>query len=351
MLSWSVDTTNDLGEAGQLLADAGQRLALTLTPALMFHLIMTLPDGRLARPAHRVLLLIVYTTATSIGLVLLADRDNIVVWPVVMLWAGTLTAVPFAHTTYRSAGVMDRRRMQWIGWAAVVAAEVAVVSAALSVVTGWPHHVGEISLAASGLVPLAIAAGTVPRLLNRVDRLLTHTVSLAGLTVLIVSAYLLALAAFGRRPNGSERSLLLLSMLAAAGAALAYQPARGWLTERANRVVYGERVSPDEALRTWGMRLTRAIPLDELLLQVAETLRKSMQLRSAQIWAGAAGHYEVAAMVPHGQVEPFSVGDKERAVVCRAGVSGGTWLDIWLPGFVAPGAAATTRVAPDRAQR
>jgi signal transduction histidine kinase len=27
-------------------------------------------------------------------------------------------------------------------------------------------------------------------------------------------------------------------------------------------------------------------------------------------------------------------------------VSGGTWLDIWLPGFVAPGAAATTRVAP-----
>ena len=30
----------------------------------------------------------------------------------------------------------------------------------------------------------------------------------------------------------------------------------------------------DEALRTWGSRLTRAIPLDELLLQLAETLRK-----------------------------------------------------------------------------
>jgi signal transduction histidine kinase len=110
--------------------------------------------------------------------------------------------------------------------------------------------------------------------------------------------------------------------------------------------VYGERVSPDEALRTWGMRLTRAIPLDELLLQLAETLRKSMQLRSAQIWAGADGHYEVAAMVPHRQVAPYSVGDKERAVVSRAGVSGGTWLDIWLPGFVAPGATTSTRVAP-----
>ena len=94
-------------------------------------------------------------------------------------------------------------------------------------------------------------------------------------------------------------------MLAAAGASLAYQPARAWLTERANRVVYGDRVSPDEALRTWGMRLTRAIPLDELLLQLAETLRKSMQLRSAQIWTGTDGHYEVAAMVPHRPLAPY----------------------------------------------
>ena len=220
---------------------------------------------------------------------------------------------------------------------ALVATEVAIVSVALSLVTDWPHHDAEIALAASGLVPLALALGTVPRMLARVDRLLTHTVSLAGLTALIVLAYLLALAAFGRKPTGSERSLLLLSMLAAAGAALAYQPARAWLTERANRVVYGERVSPDEALRTWGMRLTRAIPLDELLLQLAETLRKSMQLRSAQIWTGAGGHYEVAAMVPHRALAPYFVGEKERVVVSRAGVSGGTWLDIWLPGFVRRG--------------
>ena len=78
-------------------------------------------------------------------------------------------------------------------------------------------------------MPLALAAGTVQRLLARVDRLLTHTVSLAGLTAVIVMAYLLALAAFGRRPNGSERTLLLLSMVAAAGVAIVYQPARAWL--------------------------------------------------------------------------------------------------------------------------
>ena len=276
----------------------------------------------------------------------MVDRNQVIVWPVVVLWLAVPLAAPIAHSTYRSAGVIDQRRMQWLGWAAMVATEVAMVAVALSIVADWPHHEGAIALAATGLVPLALAAGTVQRLLARVDRLLTHTVSLAGLTAVIVMAYLLALAAFGRRPNGSERTLLLLSMVAAAGAAIVYQPARGWLTDRANRVVYGERVSPDEALRTWGSRLTRAIPLDELLLQLAETLRKSMQLSSAQIWVGADGQYEVTAMVPHRSVSHYIVGDKERSVVSRSGVSGGTWLDIWLPGLVDSSLVTSTRVAP-----
>ncbi len=345
-LAWNLDTTRNLSGTEGLGADLGIRLALAFTPALMFHLLMTLPNGRLARPAHRRFVIAGYPIAAATGAALLAQRDHVLAWPIALLWAAALLSAPTAYANYNSAGAVDRRRMQWIGWAMVVAAEVALVSVGLSVLADWPHHDAQIALAVSGLVPLALAAGTVPRLLSRVDRLLTHTVSLAGLTALIVVAYLFALAAFGRKPTGSERSLLLLSMLAAAGASLAYQPARAWLTERANRIVYGDLVSPDEALRTWGMRLTRAIPLDELLLQLAETLRKSMQLRSAQIWTGSAGHYEVAAMVPHRALAPYVIGDKERVVVSRAGVSGGTWLDIWLPGFVALAMTASTRVAP-----
>ena len=342
---WSLDVTKELSGSSALLVDIGGRFSLTIAPAMAFHLLLTLPDGHIARANHRRFVVAGYVIAVATGLVLLADRDQVLAWPVVLLWAVAASATPVAHTNYRAAGIIDQRRMQWVGWAAVVAAEVILVSVALSLVADWPNHVGHIALAASGLVPVALAAGTLSRLLARIDRLLTHTVSLAGLSALIVVAYLIALAAFGRRPDDSERSLLLLSMLASAGAAIAHQPARAWLTDRANRVVYGERISPDEALRTWGARLTRAIPLDELLLQLAETLRKSMQLRSAQIWAGTDGHYEVAAMVPHRNMKPYSVGEKERAVVSRAGVSGGTWLDIWLPGLVEK-ANTSTRVAP-----
>jgi len=344
-LCFALDATKVLSDSTALVSDLGQRLSLTMVAALAFHLLLTLPDGHVARANHRRFVQAGYVVGAATGLTLLADRDQVLVWPVLLLWAAVLLATPVAHTNYRAAGIIDQRRMQWIGWAVVVAAEVILVSVALSLVADWPNHVDEIALAASGLIPIALAAGTLARLLARIDRLLTHTVSLAGLSALIVVAYLIALAAFGRRPDDSERSLLLLSMLASAGAAIAHQPARTWLTDRANRVVYGERISPDEALRTWGARLTRAIPLDELLLQLAETLRKSMQLRSAQIWAGTDGHYEVAAMVPHRNMKPYEVGEKERAVVSRAGVSGGTWLDIWLPGLVEK-ANTATRVAP-----
>ena len=78
----------------------------------------------------------------------------------------------------------------------------------------------------------------------RVDRLLTHTVALAGLTALVVAVYVVVVLGLGRTPSGRERTLLLLSMVAAGVAALLYLPARRWLTERANRLVYGERVPP-----------------------------------------------------------------------------------------------------------
>jgi signal transduction histidine kinase len=86
--------------------------------------------------------------------------------------------------------------------------------------------------------------------------------------------------------------------------------------------------------------------MDELLLQLAESLRKSLSLVSAEVWTGKAGHYELTAGVPHRQPTPIAIGDKELGVIARAGVSGGTWLDIWLPQIVGRNGSGSMRVAP-----
>ena len=260
--------------------------------------------------------------------------------------AALAIGVAACHQRYLRAGAEERRRIQWIGWGLVVTAEAVLVIIALRLLSDWPDSPGAAALAITSLIPLSVIAGTFPKLVARVDRLLTHTVALAGLTALVLAVYVVVVLGLGRTPSGGERSLLLLSMLAAGICALLYLPARHWLTARANRMVYGERVAPDETLRTFGQRLTRSIPLDELMLQLAENLRKSMILTSAEIWTGKDGYYDLMAGVPHRQPAPVEIGTKERAVVARAGVSGGTWLDIWVPQLVVPTGSASMRVAP-----
>jgi len=327
--------------------DLALRLSAAMLPAVAMHVLFGLADGRLATAVRRRVVIAGYVTAGAVGVALMADRDRLAFWPIVLLWAAALgSGLYAANVRYAKAGAIDRRRMQWVGWGMAVATEAAIVVVALRLLSDWPDHAAAVILAITALVPLALTLGTLPKMVARVDRLLTHTVAIAGLTALVVAVYVVVVVGLGRTPTGDERGLLLLSMAAAGLCALLYLPARRRLTVRANRLVYGERVSPDELLRTFGQRLTRAIPMDELLLQLAESLRKSMILQSAEVWTGQDGHYELAAGVPHRQAAPITIGPKEAPVVARAGVSGGTWLDIWVPAIVGPNGSAAMRVAP-----
>ena len=327
--------------------DLALRATAALLPAVAMHLLFGLADGRLATPIRRRAVATGYIAAAVVGAGLMADRDRLVIWPVALLWALALGfGIHASHVRYGKAGAVDRRRMQWIGWGMAVATEATIVAVALRLLTDWPPNVWAVALALSGLIPIALTLGTLPTMVARVDRLLTRTVEIAGLTAVVVAIYVVVVIGLGRTPSDDERALLLLSMVAAGLSALLYLPARRWLTERANRLVYGERVSPDELLRTFGQRLTRSIPMDELLLQLVESLRKAMMLVSAEVWTGQDGHFELAAGVPHRQAPPIVIGATESAVVARAGVSGGTWLDIWVPAAVGPNGSGSMRLAP-----
>src|SRR5919109_1353538 len=107
-----------------------------------------------------------------------------------------------------------------------------------------------------------------------------QAITLAGLGALVVVLFGAVVIAFGRPPEGSEWTLLALSALAAAACALLWVPAR----ERLARFAPRERRSPENALRAFGTRLTRSVPLDELLLELSETLRRSLALAAAEVW-------------------------------------------------------------------
>jgi signal transduction histidine kinase len=337
------DPSSVTGDVAALL----RPMAAALLPAAGLHLLLGLPDGRLGTRPRRGTATAGWAGCAALGVALWPLRPSLPVWPIAAAAVlGALVGVPASHRRFLGSRGSIRQRMEWLGLAVVVASEAALVLAALRVLVGWPAQLLPLVGAVTVLVPLALAAGASPRLVGRVDRLLAHTVSLAGLSALIVAVYLVVVLGLGRLPTGGERVLLALSMAAAAICAILYLPARERLGQFANRLVYGERHAPDEALRTFGNRLSRAIPLDELLLQLAESLHKTMALDAAEVWTGSQGLLERVVSVPERGPARLMVGQAAAPVVARAGISGPAWLAVWLPDLLAGRQDASLRVAP-----
>jgi signal transduction histidine kinase len=85
--------------------------------------------------------------------------------------------------------------------------------------------------------------------------------------------------------------------------------------------------------------------MDELLLQLAESLRKTLALTSAEVWTGTPELLERTISVPYRDPIKLPIGAKERPVVARAGVSGSAWVSVWLPALLEKRPAAQMRVA------
>jgi signal transduction histidine kinase len=323
------------------------RVAIPVLPALGMHLLLALPAGVLGTGTRRIMTAVGYAIAAALALYWLAAGSS---FPkplvgVQIVLAGIVGAGGFAER-YGRVGTAERRRMKWVAWAVTVAGGMAVLALGLRVLVDWPTHVAEIAAAATVFVPMALVFGTSARLATAVDRLLTATISLAGLTAVVVVVYLAIVLGLGRVPHKEERTLLVLSMVAAALAALLYLPAHSRLKALGTRLVYGEQRAPDEVLRTFGSRLSRSIPLDELLQQMTESLRKTLALRRAEVWTASPGGLELAVSDPEQDRRRIAMTGAEEGTVTRAGVSGPAWIKVWLPGLMEGREDATLRVAP-----
>jgi signal transduction histidine kinase len=317
-------------------AAASRAIGLAILPAALLHLAMGLPDGRLRSLPRRVIVAAGYVAAVIIGGFVFTKRPALPsLGLLVFSVACAVVAVAGFVARCRTATLFERPRLQWTAWAVTVAVAIGSGAGVLNLLINWPAPIQAIAVGATILVPVSLAIGASREISVRIDRLLIHTITLAGLFGLVGVSYVVVVLGLGPSPSGSERSLLGLSMLAAAVAALLWVPTRERLADVATRRVYGERHAPDEVLRTFGSRLTRALPLDELLLQLAESLKKTMLLESAEVWTrSSSGRLERAVSVPERGAAAIELGAEEEIVVARAGVSGPAWIRVWLPALL-----------------
>jgi signal transduction histidine kinase len=251
------------------------------------------------------------------------------------------------YTRYLSVTAVGRQRMQWLAVGTALTGEIALVAVVLHLLVAWPVSAHLVAAGSTALIPLALACAALPSLATRADRLLVQLLSSLGFTLVVSAVYLLVVRGLGTTPSSSaQREILGLSMVAAAGSAMLYVPVHRRFARRATGLVYGAREAPDEVVRTFGSRLTRAIPMDELLLQLAESLRKTLTLSSAEIYTGTGEVLERAVSVPDQGPAFLAVSALERPVITRAGVSGNAWASVWLPTLMDERPGGPIRVAP-----
>jgi hypothetical protein len=284
-------------------------IGVLVVVAVSVHLLLALPDGRLTRPhltargavgsqrpvrpspARRITVGAGYGAAL-VGGAALGSQDHPISVPLgAIMWAAALAiTLPALRLSYLASAGRERERLQWIGASAVLAAGLALAATVLRVLVSWPPQLAATTAACTVLLPLGVMAGEARSVGPSAGRALVQLIAVAGFAVVVSAIHVIVVLGVGNGPatDSGDRELLGLSMLAAAIAAVGYLPARERLLAWAKHAVYGAREAPDEALRTFGSRLTRAIPMDELLLQLAESLRKTMALTSAEVYTGAA---------------------------------------------------------------
>ena len=321
---------------GSHAADLAQAASVALLLALLHHIALSLPTGQLTGPRRRIAAGVGYAVGAGLASVLAGDTPGLNRTPILI--AGSVLGVS-ALTGYaaacRAASPRTRGRLQWAGWGVLVAVATGLGAWALASLTGWPPRPGLVAVVASVLVAAGLSAGSDPRAAAKGDRVVVGTTVTVGLLAVVAGLYFAIVVGLHGVPSSSQRGVVTLSMAAAAAAALAVFPARRWLEEFANQRVYGERHAPDEALRTFAGRMSRAVPMDELLLQLAESLHKTMHLHAAEVWTGSDGALDRTVSVPDRGVGRILLEDEALKVASRAHVQGGGWLAVWVPDLLA----------------
>ena len=163
----------------------------------------------------------------------------------------------------------------------------------------------------------------------------------------MVVVYLVIVIGLGRTPADTERTLLVLSMLAAAVAALAYVPARERLAETANRLVYGERHPPDEVLRTWGSRLSRVDPDGRAAAAAGRVAPQGARPPAGRDLDGHAGPPRAGGVGPRPrQHRRWCSAPRSSPSSPGPASPGNAWLEVWLPALLEGRTNAQLRVAP-----
>jgi len=201
-------------------------------------------------------------------------------WLIVMalLALCNLAAVISLIIRLRRARGDERQQIKWLAIPAVVffssipftilgLVETSAQTLGIAIIIALPSVAGMV---------IATAFAIFKYRLYDIDLLVNRTLVYGLLTLFVVGMYILIVGALGSFFQAQGN--LVIGLLATGIVAVLFQPLRERLQRGVNRLFYGERDDPIEALSRLGRQLETAVPPKDVLPMLAETIAQTLKL-------------------------------------------------------------------------
>ena len=219
---------------------------------------------------------------------------------VLAIAGGVLACISLIVRFRRSESVV-RKQIEWLAYAAGVVVAGIVLSVLLQLrpptetLNNYANGIVSLALAS---IPVAMGVAILTRRLYDIDVIVNKTVVYLSLAAFITAVYIALVVGIGQAVGQQGRAGFGLSVLATAVVAVAFQPVRERVQRLANRLVYGKRATPYEALSTFADQLGATMPAEELLPHLAQVLAGATGAARTQVWLCAGDRLRLEAAYP-----------------------------------------------------
>ena len=197
------------------------------------------------------------------------------------LLAAALTSIASLVLRFRRSSGIERQQIKWVVSAAALF-PISATGLGFSEAT-WPLMVASLVILA-----IAVAVSMLRFRLYDIDVVINKAVVFALLAGFITAVYAAIVVGLGRiLPIGEGN--LGLAIAATALVAVAFEPVRVWVQHWANRLVYGHRASPYEALATMTGRIGAAADPESALPEAARLLAEGTGAAESVVWVAEGG--------------------------------------------------------------
>ncbi len=212
---------------------------------------------------------------------------------------------------YRAGGDELRRQINWVALAGVALAIVQLVAIVAIVADhGKQPPIAGLAYAASAFIgllgfPTAITVGILKYRLFDIDVIISRAVVYGLLSAAFTSVYagiVLGIGTFAGHRGGP-----LLTVAAAVCIAVLFQPLRHRFQQFANRLVYGKRATPYQALSDFAEDMAGQLDFTEAVDRMISVLAGATGADRAEAWSRVGGQLRPVAVWPRGTLPPPAV--------------------------------------------